>query len=265
LDPVTISLIAAGIGGIGGYLSNSAAQDAIAKQRQVINKLSGQAKIDAQTKLDIAQKALDTRVAQSGGQQSLDKLQELISGYEGMDVTVKPEDFVYGKDVKEFFDPAAEFRQKQAAKATQESLAGQSNLYSGGAGRQLQAEGQELASEEWGKSYERMTADKNSAYQQYRDKIQLAQANLQNVLGKQTGMIDIYGQKKKDIYGAQDLNTQQQLDINEQLSQNLMNLGLSKAQIEAAAAGNSTLGAIIQGATGGAIAGSNVYSAFKGK
>jgi hypothetical protein len=254
------------LGGISGWMSNEQAKDALRTQRETIKKLKGSARVEAEEALRLAEAAYAKRFESAGGQDSLNKLQALINQFEATDTELKPEDFVYDKDVKDFYDPAAEFRQKKAAEATQQSLAGQGNLFSGGAGRQLASEAQELASEEWGKSYERMTTDKNSAYQQYKDKIQLAQDNLKNLIAKNSSMIDIYGKKEQQIYGAEDTYIQRQLDANQQLSQTLMDLGLTEAQVQAAISQRAgfmgAAAATVGGAAGGMQTGANIYSAL---
>lgn len=251
------------LGGVGGYLSSESSKDALNSQLKYLKSLSPQLQSQYQDQIKTIEDALAKRTAASGGEETLTKYQQMIEGYSPEQYSYTPEEFAYTSGVEAFQDPAAAYRMKAAQQARQSSLAAQGNLFGGGAQRQLEAEAQELASQEWAKSYERMQADKQSAYQQYRDKI----ADTRNALQQQEQgyltQLGLVGQQKSDIYGAQDTALANQLQALQQYQQNTLNLGQSIAGVQAQKSGINTLGNVLGGVLGGVSTGANIYGALK--
>lgn len=251
------------VGGVGSYLSSESSKDALSSQLKYLKSLSPQLQSQYQDQINAIESSLAKRVEASGGEDTITKYNEMVTGYNPGQYAYTPEDFTYTSGVENFQDPAAAYRMKAAQNARQSSLAAQGNLFGGGAQRQLEAEAQELASQEWAKSYERMTSDKQSAYQQYRDKVADTRASLsQQEQGylKQLGLI---GTQKSDIYSAQDTATANQLAAMQQYQQNQLNLGTSIAGVQANKDSISTLGNILGGVSSGLTAGANIYGALK--
>lgn len=260
-----VAMMAAGAvaGGAGSYFSSESAKDALESQLKYLKSLSPQLQNQYQDQIKMIESALAQRTAAAGGEETLTKYQEMIQGYSPEQYAYAPEDFTYTSGVEAFQDPAAEYRMKAAQQARQSSLAAQGNLFGGGAQRQLEAEAQELASQEWAKSYERMQADKQSAYQMYRDKIADTRASLSQQEQGYLTKLGLLGQQKSDIYSAQDTALANQLQALQQYQQNVLNLGQTTAGVEAQKAGISTTGNVIQGIMGGASTGANIYGSFK--
>lgn len=253
------------LGGIGGALNSNAEEAALRKQIAYFKSLSPKLQEQYGDQINAIEGALNTRVTQAGGEEAVQNYYGLVEGYDPNKFTYKPEDFNYAKNINDFQDPGAQYRMDAARRQTEASLAGQGNLFSGGAGRQLMAESQELASQEYDKSYTRMYNDKQSAYQQYRDKVADTRASLDQQEKGYLNKIGFANQNKNDVYTAEDLSTTRKLTAQEQYQQNNMNLGNTVAGLQAQKDSISTTGAVLQGMAGGATAGSNVYSAFTGK
>jgi len=260
-----VAMMAAGAaaGGVGSYLSSESSKDALESQLDYLKSLSPQLQSQYQDQIKMIESALAQRTTAAGGEETLEKYQKMVEGYDPTNFAYTPEDFNYTSGVEAFQDPAAEYRMKAARNARQSSLAAQGNLFGGGAQRQLEAEAQELASQEWAKSYERMIADKQSAYQMYRDKIADTRASLSQQEQGYLTKLGLLGQQKSDIYSAQDTALANQLQALQQYQQNVLNLGQTTAGVEAQKDGISTVGNVIQGITGGASAGANIYGAIK--
>ena len=272
MDP---KLLAAGLGavtgGVGGYFTNEANKDALKNQLAYLNSLPEKLKAQNKERIDLIQSKLDEVEKSAGGEVAVQNYYDLLKGYNPDQYVYDPatqEQFKYGKTEADFVDPGAKYRQDAARKATESSLAGQGNLYSGGAGRQLDAEAQDLASQEYAKSNERMVADKTTAYQQYRDKVADIKAKLAGQGAGYMQKINYAEIPKNDIYAARTTASGQKLTALEQSQQNDLDLQNTIAgvqqQRDKISGWQGTAGSILNGATGGATAGSNIYSALKG-
>lgn len=253
------------LGGVGSYLSSESSKEALNSQLQYLKSLSPQLQLQYGDQIKMIEDALTQRVDSAGGADTISKYQEMIEGYDPNEYGYTADDFVYTSGVEDFQDPAAAYRMKAAQDARQSTLAAQGNLFGGGAQRQLEAEAQDLASQEWEKSYSRMTADKQSAYQMYRDKVADTRSALSQQEQGYLTQLGLIGKQKEDIYGAQDTALNNQLAALQQYQQNTLNLGQSIAGVQAQKAGINTAGNVIQGILGGASTGANIYSSFKGK
>lgn len=268
MDPITLTILggSAALGGIGGYLSNESAKDALDKQLEYFKSLSP--KLQAQY-ADRIKQIEDARLQvenSAGGEDAVRSYYDMLKGYDPTKYIYEPTDFEYTKTEKDFMDPAADYRNRQAIKATEQSLAGQGNLFSGGAGRQLAAEASDRASTEWSASNERMTKDKQTAYQQYRDKV----ADIKDKLsGQRTGYMNklkLAEIPKTDVYSARETATGRKLTALEQQQQNELDIGNTVAGIQSQrdkiGGWQGALSSIIAGGTGGASTGANIYSAI---
>lgn len=251
------------LGGVGSYLSSESSKDALNSQLAYLKSLSPQLQSQYSDQIKMIEDKLSQRVESAGGEETVAKYQSMVQGYDPNKYVYSGDDFAYTSGVEDFQDPAAAYRMKAAQDARQSTLAAQGNLFGGGAQRQLEAEAQELASQEWEKSYSRMSADKQSAYQMYRDKVADTRSALSQQEQGYLNQLGLIGQQKEDIYGAQDTAQTNQLAALQQYQQNTLNLGQSIAGVQAQKAGISTAGNVIQGILGGAGAGANIYGAFK--
>lgn len=264
---VTTALV--GLGAVQGMQANDEAKAKLKSLTDYYDSLDDTLKAQYGESIKKTADALQERIAQSGGLDTISKYNEMIGGYDPSKFATATTDFEYGKKIEDFNDPAMQYRMDAAKKATEQSLAGQGNLFSGGAGRQLAEEAQTMASEEYGKSYERMTQDKATAYQMYRDKI----ADVQNQLKQQESgyltKLGLYGGQKQDIYGAQDTARLAEQRALETLQQNQLTTGSERAQVEASKKelGSGFWGDVeagVGGWQGEAKTGANIYGSLYG-
>jgi hypothetical protein len=251
------------LGGVGGYFSSQASIDSLNSQLDYLKSLSPQLQEQYREEIKQIENILEKRVTDAGGSGAVQEYYELSKGYNPEDYSYTPTDFAYTSGINDFQDPAAEYRMNAARNARQSSLAAQGNLFGGGSQRQLEAEAQDLASQEWEKSYARMTQDKQSAYQQYRDKVSDTRNSLSQREQGYLAKVGLAGNAKDDILKAEDLAAQRQLDALKQYQQNSLDLSQSTAGVKAQRDSISTVGNVIQGAITGASAGSNIYGAIK--
>jgi hypothetical protein len=250
------------LGGVGSYFSSEASTDALETQLKYLQSLSPQLQAQYSDQIATITSALNQRTASAGGDETLAAYQSMVSGYDPSDYTYTAEDFAYTSGVDDFQDPAAAYRLKAAQDSRQSTLAAQGNLFGGGAQRQLEAEAQELASTEWAASYDRMTADKQSAYQIYRDKVSDTKDSLTQQEEGYLTQLGLLGNQKDDIYSAQDTANENYLTALQQYQQNMLNLGVTSAGVQAQKSGISTTGNVLTGILGGINTGSNIYGAI---
>lgn len=81
-------------------------------------------------------------------------------------------DFDGTLNVASFLDPAVDYRQKQAADAISQSAANAGGMFSGSGAtaKALQDRSQDIASDEWGKAYNRADSAMKSKYSRFKDK-----------------------------------------------------------------------------------------------
>lgn len=75
--------------------------------------------------------------------------------------------FTYNKDVNSFLDPSMEYQNKQQQSALSESQMAKGRSLGGAAAKELQQLATNQAQTDYGNSYNRMTQDKQSTYQQF--------------------------------------------------------------------------------------------------
>ena len=106
-------------------------------------------------------------------------------------------DFEYGKDVSDFYDPAANQRVAAAMTAINDASASGGNRFSSDYVNQVGAKQQALASEEWEKAYNRLMQDRQTQLSEW-------QANAQN------GWNNYNAQVARDQYGISQYGQAQQ-------------------------------------------------------
>lgn len=159
------------------------------------------------------------------------------------------ETFAYNKDVKEFYDPAANQRVAAAMAGLRANAAGAGSAWSSDFQNRMAAKQQAMASDEWKASYDRLMEDRKQQLAEW----EAGQTNRNNRLQAMQGLTNTLGQGRNaygtalgDYYGnmaSQNNATLQQIS---DLTQARANLGMQEQKGIGAAAGTvgSILGAI---------------------
>ncbi len=126
----------------------------------------------------------------------------------------------YGKDVKDFYSPAAAMRVQKAMDAVTNSQANAGGMFSSDYLKQLAGEQQALASEEWDKAFNRMNADRAFDLQKYN--------TTTNNLGSLAGMLGNDMGNYANAYGSYVGNL---IDASNALTQGMNDINSNKAQI----------------------------------
>ncbi len=190
MDPLTIGL-GIGANALSSYLGNQGAAEA--------------AKADARARKEMLQMQIDegrqayADVAPSfqpymkTGQEGLNALGMLSQTAGQYDYT--PEEFQYNQTVQDFLDPSMQFQQDQMRRQIEASQAAGGGLLSGGALKELQQRGAQLAQTDYANADQRMQNDKRFAYGSFMDNAnarrQALQQGFQNRMGianQQTGL-----------------------------------------------------------------------------
>lgn len=126
------------------------------------------------------------------------------------------DNFSYDKNVEDFYSPAAQRRIQVAKDAITQSQANAGNMFSSDYLKQLDAQSQAIASEEYDKAFQRMLGDEGLKLQEYNTN-QNRMGNIAGMLGNDAGKyadaVGNYYQSMIDnsnayINGIADLNTQ---------------------------------------------------------
>ena len=192
MDPVlTPALIGAGtnlLGGLIGGFGAQSAQEADARARQAM--LNQQINEQRQAYGDVAP---TYQPYMKAGQQGLAGLSDLAQNVGQYDYT--PSEFEYSKTTQDFLDPSMDFQQDQMRRQVEASQAMGGGLLSGGALKELQGRGAQLAQTDYANANQRMMNDKRFAYGSFMDNAnarrQALQQGFQNrmgVAGQQTGL-----------------------------------------------------------------------------
>ena len=131
------------VGGVGAMMGNEAEKSALSKQLRYLKSLDPKIQAQYKDRINLIQNQLNQAEQSAGGEGAVQDFYSSLKAYDPNKFIYDPatqEQFNYGKTEKDFVDEGAQYRQDAAAKATQDSLAGQGNLFSGGAGRQLMKE-----------------------------------------------------------------------------------------------------------------------------
>ena len=158
----------------------------------------------------------------------------------GADYSTEMGDFEYNQDINDFLDPSMAFQQQQMLDAMQQSAIARGGLQSGGFAKALQDRSAQLAQTDYGNAYNRMSQDKQGAYQQFMDRFASRRANNQQRLSQMTNMASV-GQNATS--GLANLRTGNA----NQISGNLQNIGT--AQGYGAQAGGMAYGQALQNIT----------------
>lgn len=194
--------------------------------------------------------------SQVGSSATQQYLQSLSSFNPSDYVTATQEDFTYDDptlSIDQFYDPSMEYRLQAGVSALDASAANRGALRSGAQQKELEAYGQNLASEEYANAYNRMMqqaqlnqTNKQMAYQQYIDKAKLAQAQTAEKLSAyQTQMSGLGNLASMGASTASSM-----ADLANQYGQSQANaqMGLANAKASGVTSG---LAGILGGALGG--------------
>jgi len=192
MDPVlTPALIGAGtnlLGGLIGGFGAQSAQEADARARQAM--LNQQINEQRQAYGDVAP---TYQPYMKAGQQGLAGLSDLAQNIGQYDYN--PSEFEYSKTTQDFLDPSMEFQQDQMRRQVEASQAMGGGLLSGGALKELQGRGAQLAQTDYANANQRMMNDKRFAYGSFMDNANARRQSLQQgfqnrmgVAGQQTGL-----------------------------------------------------------------------------
>ena len=127
-----------------------------------------------------------------------------VAGYNNLvgqlaEELAKPaETFGYGKQVSDFYDPAANQRVAAAMAGLNASGAAGGNRWSSDFQNRMAAKQQALASDEWKASYDRLMADR----QQQLNEWNAGQASKNTRLGQMSNLANIYGQGRQGLMNA---------------------------------------------------------------
>jgi hypothetical protein len=138
--------------------------------------------------IDAQKRATDAALrAQEAGYADVSAMQDpyrsvgigALGQIEGMQDLQAPGEFdASGYDVNAYLDPSMQFQRKQMERSVAASAAARGGLLSGAAAKELQDRGAQLAQTDYGNAYNRMSNDRNFAYQNFSNKFQMArQAN----------------------------------------------------------------------------------------
>lgn len=158
--------------GLGSYFQAEAAKDAARAQQRAV-----QAGIDEQRQAykDVSP-YYDPYIEGGATAQNI-----LMSGIEsGAFDTPQMGQFDYSGDVQQFLDPSMQYQQQQAQRALEESASAGGALRSGATMRALQNQAQDYAMQDYGNAFNRMTQDKNFAYQQFMNEFANKAQGVQN-------------------------------------------------------------------------------------
>ena len=191
MDPLTIAGLGMGVNALGGLLGGMGAQEAQEaeiKARKDLLKLQIQEQKDAYS--DVAPTYQPYMDAGKTGIANLMDLGNDLGQY-----NFKPDEFSYNKNVQDFLDPSMQFQQEEMRRHIEASQANKGGLLSGGALKELQQRGGDIAQTYWGKANQDLMNDKKFVYGQYFDNAKMKQNNLQqqfnnrfNVSNSQTGL-----------------------------------------------------------------------------
>jgi hypothetical protein len=167
--------------------------------------------------------------------------------------------YEYGKSIADFYDPAYNIRMQQGMNAMDQSAATRGGLFDSGYGKQLQQYGQDLASEEYGNSFNRMQQDKQSSLQQWTSQLEQARANRQQ---RMSGLENIMS----GGMNAAGQMTNASNNYYDTTGQNAINKGNMNANVAALKAQNSGSGLMagIKSLAGLADVGLDIYSGGAG-
>lgn len=106
--------------------------------------------------------------------------------------------FSYGKQVSDFYDPAANQRVAAAMAGLNASAAGAGNKWSSDFQNRMAAKQQALASDEWKASYDRLMADRTQQLNEWN----AGQAAKNARIGQMGTLANIYGQGRNNLMNA---------------------------------------------------------------
>lgn len=150
MDPIVTPMIIGALGqGVGGLISSKLGADAASKAA------AAQARA-AQEALDFQKGVYNTAQTQfqpyiAAGQEGLQGYKEKVAGFKQPEFKFQKQDF----NLSNWKDPGYEFRLGEAQKAIEASTAKKGMTLGSGALKALQTRGQEMASQEYEKAYDR--------------------------------------------------------------------------------------------------------------
>lgn len=230
VDPFTGALIIGGISTLGGMYGAN-------KQANAIRD-SARAQAEGQRRAIEEQRQAYSDIAPMYDPYRQAGLQGLAGL--GADYSTQMGNFEYDKDVSDFLDPSMAFQQQQMQDAMEQSAIARGSLQSGGFAKALQDRSAQVAQTDFGNAYNRMSQDKQGAYQQFMDRFASRRANNQMRLNQMTNLASV-GQNA--VSGLANLRTGTATNV----AQNLQNIGT--AQGYGAQAGGMAYGQALQNMT----------------
>ena len=169
---VPLALLGASMAGnaIGGMFTADAQRDAARENRRLVQDATGQMNQIAQGSYDNISGMYQPY--QQAGQQAFEQ-------YQNYDPSVQMGEFGYNKGVSDFLDPSMQYQQDQARRTVEASNAAAGSLGSGAFAKELQDRGMQLAQQDYSNAHQRMTNDKQFAYNDYLNRFNNARTNNQ--------------------------------------------------------------------------------------
>jgi hypothetical protein len=185
MEPVTMALIGGGLmagNAIGGFLGSQGARKAARDQRRALREAQGLSQLGYQQGQGYLERAgaMYDPYSQAG--------QSALSQLASLDTNIPIEEFGYEGNVNQFLDPSMAFEQEQARRALEQSAVSQGNVMGTGTAKLLQQNAMNIARQGYGQAHDRMSQDRGMKYQQFIDRMQQRQMNLQNRLGQLQGI-----------------------------------------------------------------------------
>lgn len=178
MDPVTIASLAGGAVDLAGNIFGGFEKSR--KQREASRALLAglnQARDIYGENLEQVQGMYDPYA--SGGLDAWNRMQGMEGELDPRLFTLPElEDYQYDKDVSDFLDPSMQFQMDEGRRALEASAAASGNLLSGGLLKDLTDYSQGIASQEYGRAYDRMADDRARGYQEYLNKFNTERANI---------------------------------------------------------------------------------------
>lgn len=233
MDPFTAYALAqsggSAVDSVLGMFGADAERDRLRQARNELLKGADAAQKQYQTGYDLVNPMYDPYV-QAGGQ-AWQQMQDNMGGVLDPSNFVLPEmdEFAYGKTVDDFLDPSMAYQQDQARRQLESSAAAAGGLLSGKALKDIQTRGQQLAMQDYGNAFNRMTTDKNFTYQDYLNRFNTTRANIQDRYSK-------FSDKYNRLSGVANIGMQgvnAQANLTSGLYNNFADLDMARANARA--------------------------------
>ena len=232
MDPFTASLVAGGVGsmidaGLGIYNDHEDRKRARRARNELTKGIDKAGEIyqstydDAKLMYDpYAEQGLDAWAKMRGMEGEFDP-----SKFKSPEMG----EFEFDESVDRYLDPSMAFQQKEAMRGLQGSAAAAGGLLSGKTLKDIQSRGTELARQDYGNAFDRMTGDRTFAYQDYLNRFKNER---QNVADRYSMVKDKYDR----LAGQSDVGrwaTGEQAGLRTGLGDSQANLAAARANAQA--------------------------------